>query len=154
MVMTCGKHRQQLAKHGEIQYRTLASGNDYLLRDTHYEIVIYGRDLKERGRALIDKEDRKKVEAIGSWCMCNGYAMNGKIGTTMHIFLMGKKKGLEIDHLNGNKLDNRRINLRFVKHAVNTQSWVRVYKLEILRAFQAHLAEGKDAESFFKEVIS
>lgn len=145
----CGKHRQHLAKYGEIRQRTLASGNDYIDKNTHYEVVIYGKALKERGRALIDTKDRKKVGAVGSWCMANGYAMNGKIGKTMHLFLLGSRKGLEIDHLNGNKLDNRRINLRFVKHAVNTQSWVRVYKAKILKDFQTHLAEGKTAEDFF-----
>ena len=71
----------------------------------------------------------------------------------MHILLLGKKKGLEIDHINGNKLDNRRENLRFVKHNVNGQSWVDVYKRKIVRDLKNHLAERKDIESFFKELL-
>lgn len=39
-----------------------------------------------------------------------------------HVFIMGKKEGLEIDHINRNRLDNRRCNLRHVTHAVNMQN--------------------------------
>jgi hypothetical protein len=37
----------------------------------------------------------------------------------MHQILLGKKEGLEIDHINGNGLDNRRSNLRFVTRQQN-----------------------------------
>jgi hypothetical protein len=44
----------------------------------------------------------------------------GKICTLrMHILIMGKRKGKEIDHKNGNGLDNRRVNLRFLTHRQN-----------------------------------
>jgi hypothetical protein len=35
----------------------------------------------------------------------------------MHRMIMGEPKGLEIDHINHNPLDNRRRNLRIVTHA-------------------------------------
>ena len=150
----CGKHRQQLYHFGEIRHRTLSSGNDYIDRNTHHEVVIYGRDLKEKGRALIDSKDKEKVQSAGSWCLSNGYASNGTVKTTMHIYLLGKKSGLEIDHINGDKLDNRRSNLRFVKHSVNGQSWVDVYKRKIVRDFKNHLAEGKDVDSYFNNLLN
>lgn len=40
----------------------------------------------------------------------------------MHVFFLGVKKGLEIDHINRNKLDNTKNNLRFVSHQKNTMN--------------------------------
>jgi hypothetical protein len=42
----------------------------------------------------------------------------------MHRYIMGLEKGdpLEVDHKNGNGLDNRRRNLRICTHAQNTQN--------------------------------
>lgn len=37
----------------------------------------------------------------------------------MHQEIMGKRLGLEIDHINGDRMDNRRTNLRFVTHKEN-----------------------------------
>jgi hypothetical protein len=56
--------------------------------------------------------------------------MNGKNGA-LHRFLLGKKKGLEIDHANRNKLDNTKANLRFVLHKINTinRNSINAYKL-------------------------
>jgi hypothetical protein len=40
----------------------------------------------------------------------------------MHRVIMNPPAHLEVDHINGNKLDNRRANLRVVSHAVNERS--------------------------------
>lgn len=39
----------------------------------------------------------------------------------MHRFIMNASHGQEIDHINGNRLDNRRENLRFVDRSTNQQ---------------------------------
>lgn len=150
----CGKHRQQMHKHGKIAKRTIQDGNEYIDVKTHIEMVLFDRQCKEKGRTLIDHRDKERVEEVGSWCMgTQGYPFNGRIKMTLHRFILGKRKGLEIDHINGSKLDNRRSNLRFVTHAVNTQSWVASYKMYLIKQFKAHLASGQDAESFFKQLL-
>lgn len=68
--------------------------------------------------ALIDDNDYSKISQH-KWCVskhrntCYAQAwINGK-SIKMHQFIMGKRKGREIDHRNNDGLDNRRSNMRF-----------------------------------------
>jgi AP2 domain. len=71
--------------------------------------------------AVVEKEDFDWL-SIFSWCYSPvGYAqsrINGK-AEYMHRLIMGAKKGEFIDHINLNKLDNRRSNLRFCTRQQN-----------------------------------
>lgn len=68
--------------------------------------------------ALIDIEDSELV-LQKKWRLDKyGYAYTAG-WVKMHQLILGKKVGLEIDHINRVKLDNRRSNLRFVTHAQN-----------------------------------
>lgn len=77
--------------------------------------------------AIVDDEDYEKVDSY-SWCVhgdgyaARGYNKNRKvIIVKMHHEILGKpKNGYVIDHINGNKLDNRKCNLRFVTQQQNT----------------------------------
>lgn len=68
----------------------------------------------------IDVEDRwiEKHQWHLGW---TGYAITNieKRPTPMHRILMQAPKGVEVDHINHDKLDNRRENLRLVTHAQN-----------------------------------
>lgn len=71
--------------------------------------------------AIIDDDDLERVSALTWWLNGPGYVdgwVNGK-GCLMHRFIMGAKKGQEIDHINSIKLDNRKENLRFCTHLEN-----------------------------------
>ncbi len=55
-----------------------------------------------------------------------GYPVSNKLRA--HTMVMGKQpKGLDIDHINGDKLDNRRTNLRVITHAQNSVN-TKLYK--------------------------
>ena len=61
----------------------------------------------------ISKEDLNKIKQIEYWHIdkTNGYVKNSK-SIYLHRYIMDCKKGMYIDHINHNKLDNRRSNLR------------------------------------------
>lgn len=64
-----------------------------------------------RGAAIIDTADLPKV-AGRSWRLANGYARTGAAANYMHRRIVEAPDGLQVDHVNGNRLDNRRANLR------------------------------------------
>lgn len=74
--------------------------------------------LSQYKKALVDDE----FVISGKWSYRkDGYAfkvINGK-GILMHKLILDCPKGLEIDHINGNKLDNRKSNLRIVTRSEN-----------------------------------
>lgn len=86
----------------------------------HIEVEISGKAV------LIDQDDWDRVKHIKWRIYGTGYAINhtrrgGKTKNTMlHRLILGEiPDGLVVDHINRNKLDNRRSNLRLVTHTEN-----------------------------------
>jgi hypothetical protein len=82
-----------------------------------------------KGRVLFDADDEPLISGH-SWYLTNGYAKadnpsgkgKGFAKVYMHRLIMGAQKGVEIDHINGNRLDNRRANLRACFHRENARN--------------------------------
>ena len=60
---------------------------------------------------IVDDEDYKELSKYHWYIFTGGYAYNEKLGK-MHRFLMNPDSGLVVDHINHNRLDNRKCNLR------------------------------------------
>lgn len=79
--------------------------------------------------AKIDKKDRWLLE-LSSWSYTattrrpQGF-VNGKV-STIHQLLLPAKKGLVIDHVNHDAMDNRRFNLRYATKSQNGMNQARV----------------------------
>ena len=77
-------------------------------------------DLPDGSVTQIDEADWSQVCGLTLYRGVNGYAYfstweNGRSNPqTLHRFLMAAPAGTHVDHINGDKLDNRRENLRVV----------------------------------------
>jgi hypothetical protein len=75
--------------------------------------------------AIVDRDDYERVIGMGDWYKNDGgYAVRRYRHSTlrMHRFIMNTPKGLHTDHINHDRLDNRKSNLRAVSAAMNAQN--------------------------------
>lgn len=67
----------------------------------------------------IDDGDYEMLKVLSKrWCINDGYAYNSTHGR-LHRFLLGASGTDMVDHINGDKLDNRRVNLRLCSNSQN-----------------------------------
>ena len=82
--------------------------------------------------ALVDDEDYEMLSGF-KWHYSNGYAIHHHYIKTvkgrpitkkvlMHSLIMNTPKGMDTDHIDGNRLDNRRNNLRICTRRENGQN--------------------------------
>ena len=83
------------------------------------------------------------------WCFCNGYAIRGHGGRKnrdyiyMHRLIMNFPNSKEIDHINGNKLDNRRSNLRISTRLQNGSNIGKRNGVSKYKGVSWHKGDGK-----------
>jgi hypothetical protein len=70
---------------------------------------------------IIDDADRERVARHNWFLDASGYPRGPK-DKRLHRFLLDVPAGMEVDHIDGNKLNNRRENLRVVDHRTNAQN--------------------------------
>ena len=100
---------------------------------------------------LVDDEEFNVLSKYTWTLNGSGYARATIRGNEyfMHRFIMNAKKGQEIDHINSDKLDNRKNNLRFCTHIENimkigirknnSTGYVGVSRKKTGRPFRAYL---------------
>jgi len=119
----CNRHSIQFKNHGKILERTVFDKNELIDCGDYYEIVLYSRKNQETAKALICKDDYNKVKDYKWFLSSGGYVVTGTMGCLkLHQLILGKKSGHVIDHINRNKLDNRKINLRHCTHRQNVRN--------------------------------
>lgn len=119
-IVLCRRHWDHKRKYGKILIRTRSTPNQVVIKDNKVEIILYYKNHEERGRAVIDIQDMKKVEKY-KWSFSEGYAATwiDKKKIRLHTLLLPKKENMEIDHIDTDRTNNCRSNLRYVTHHQN-----------------------------------
>src|SRR5947209_1904764 len=107
--------------------------NDYTLSEDGKTITIWmRRRTGDRIACLVDASDLEKLQSLdirwyANWdSRARNFYVVGSlkenrewIRISMHRFLVDAPKGLEVDHIHHNPLDNRRCNLEIKTHQAN-----------------------------------
>lgn len=89
--------------------------NETILRNHHIVMICSNKQV------LLDYNDYLLISNRRWYVVANGYCCDSS-GKSLHREIMKAKKGQIVDHINGNKLDNRKENLRFVTASQNGQN--------------------------------
>lgn len=138
----CPKHKRQMTRYGEIQKRTINDPNEIIVYDEYAEIILYDKYCKESGRALIDIEDIPMAKEHKWSIDGRGYVTTSKYPYTLHRFVMNDPKGLEVDHIFHNLLDNRKSQLRCATRSQNNMN----------HGLSSHNTSGYKGVSYAKNV--
>lgn len=124
----CKKHYMQLMRGKIPGSRTIFDKNEIIEYDDHAEIILYNKYGIETSRILIDLCD-VDIASKYKWRKDkDGYAVtslknNGRIKNIyLHRILMNPDDGMIVDHINRNKQDCRRNNMRITTNAINSRN--------------------------------
>lgn len=153
----CAIHANQIRKHGKLltgTYSYKKSKNEIFEIRDYCIMYLYDKLGIKTGECLFDVEDREEIVKYKWYLNAIGYVYSGK-GGYFHRFVLKLKKGerCEVDHKDGNKLDNRRSNIRKCsrtqnslnkgKSVSNTSGYKGVHFLKRIKKWIAYIKAGK-----------
>ena len=115
----CSAHYQQVRKYGHVLKKTQLDSRPAIIEGGIAKIPL---DKTGTKFALVDAGDAWLADR--KWHVSNVYAASKHHGSydKMHVLIMNPEKGMKVDHINGDTLDNRRSNLRVCTHAENIRN--------------------------------
>ncbi len=115
----CNLHWQRMNHHGTTERQPRKSRNTFIKNGNTVMIRM-----KHNLTAIVDASDVDMVKQH-SWCVDpRGYVVSNISGNAypLHRYLLNPPTGLHVDHINGNRLDNRRSNLRICTGKENARN--------------------------------
>ena len=149
----CAKHYRQLYLYGKILKRTSFDKNEITVGDV-CEMNLYNSKQEVVGITSFDKEHLSFVEKYKWHLSENGYVTCTKPFMRLHNKIANTRKGFVTDHINRNKLDNRKENLREVlqKHnCYNKECKGYVYTKAYLTEEEAKIGSRLARKKYFGE---
>lgn len=127
----CKKHYMQMYHKGKITKRTIYDPNEYILHDDYAECITYDKEGNETARIKVDLDKVEELKQFnirkqGGDTWYAAISINGK-KVLLHRYLMGMHEEeysikKVVDHINGDKLDDRVQNLRVCEHKDNMKN--------------------------------
>lgn len=120
----CWSHYLQMRRYGKILTRTKYTPNEITIDGGIGYIQLYKGEREPAEKVLVDAEDVPLLKQH-KWHIARrrgkAYVETyvGRTPIQLHVLLLGKRENFNIDHINGNSLDNRRSNLRHITPAQN-----------------------------------
>lgn len=144
-------------------YRPKGQRNEYVLKEDYAELHVLDEYGNTKQIAIIDKTDIPRLKQYSFRTHNNGYISTCEKGKTryLHQIVYGEiKDGFEIDHINRNKLDNRKNNLRQCKHIDNTHNRLKenkynqqgITKLKRLKSKPYHVRVGNKHIGYYATI--
>ncbi len=93
--------------------------NEIILQKNYAEVCIYNVKNEVIYKTKIDLEDIFKVKKF-KWKNSHGYVTNSK--HRLHRYIMNCPEGMVVDHINHDKTDNRKNNLRICSYSQNAMN--------------------------------
>lgn len=124
-VWMCRRHYEQLKKYGRLidnNPQSLSDKNHIRIYEDHAEIELRNKYHEVVGYALIDLDDVDRC-SLHKWYLDSvGYARTSidKNKIRLHKLITNTDKETIVDHINRNKLDCRKVNLRIVDASMNS----------------------------------
>lgn len=120
----CSKHYDRVRAGKDPKARTRAEPSRYEVREDHIELHLDGKT--DGIVSLVSLSDEEIIKGKRFWLTPTGYVgckIEGRT-TSLHRILAGLPVGdkMQVDHIDGNPLNNRRENLRIVTYAQNMQN--------------------------------